>query len=176
MPALNITLPEETDYRFVLQDPHLIAKVGETHPLTYCAYEETLETRGLALPDKPLRHTIFCRFKTTRDRAVREGWVDITDRVKAIILKDRPKITTPSQRAIADAVTDEWLTKAKIIALCEIKQTEWRTSIKTLESRGIVECNLGPRQRKSASAMAYRYRKGARHADAIDLVDEVYRG
>jgi hypothetical protein len=171
MPALSTIPPNEGSYQFVLQFDRFVAVPGETHPLRYQGYEESTESIGCALPGMPLRHTIFLRHRTTRDRAIRDGWTDISERWHAMVLDARPKISTLAQRSVMGALTEEWQTKSAIVSTAGIVDSEWRTTIKLLEERRLVECNIGPRQKKGASNRGYRYRRGVDYERAVDVVE-----
>ena len=69
-----------------------------------------------------------------------------------------PEASTPGQQSILAAMTIEWMSKREIVGRCGVPDSEWRTAIKTLSERGLVECNFGPKQRKSASNRRYLYR------------------
>jgi len=167
MPALSTTPPPEGTYRFVLQHARFVAVPGRTHPVRLVGYEESHESIGVALPGQPMRHTVFARKRTTVERAVRDGWVDVTKPWEQYLLAQRPKASTPAQASVLAVLTEDWQDKASIVAASHITDTEWRTTIKLLEERGLVELNHGPRQRKAASNRSFRYRRGPRYADAL---------
>lgn len=167
MPALSTDTPAEGTYRFVLQHARFVAVPGETHPVRLIGYEESHESVAVALPGQPMRHTVFARKRTTVDRAVREGWVDVTERWQEYLRDQRPKASTPAQAAVLAVLTDDWQDKATIVAASAITDTEWRTTIKLLEERGLVQLNHGPRQRKTASNRSFRYKRGPRYAEAL---------
>lgn len=178
MPALSITPPREGSYRFVLQFRKLVAVPGETHPILLAGYDEaSKESVGVQLPGQPvMRHTVFCSKLTTRDKAIREGWEDVTAAWEAHLRSLRPKVSTQPQRAVLGVLTNDWQDKATIVAASGIADTEWRTTVKLMEERGLVECNVPTDERGEASNRAYRYRRGPRYGEALDVVDEVEGG
>jgi transcription initiation factor IIE alpha subunit len=52
----------------------------------------------------------------------------------------------------------DWKSKKDIVEAAKIKDTEWRTAIKTLMEKDIVECNFSKHARKRASNRKYMYR------------------
>lgn len=170
MPSLPTTAPAD-GWRFVLQHPRLLAQPGRTHPMAFSSYSETLTSYGVQLPGEPMRHHLFARDRATRDRACAEGWRDVTAAYRAAQLAAAPKLSTPAQVAVHAVLQDEPLDKAQIVEASGIADSEWRTTIRLLEERGIARCTLGPRQRKEASNRAYRYVRGAAWADAVAVVD-----
>lgn len=171
MPSLPTNPPAEGTYRFVLQRPRLAAIPGVTHPIRYSGYEESRESIGIALPGEPMRHTIFCNRITTRDRAVREGWRDITQLWTEFLDGQKPKLSTDAQIRVHSVLTDDWQDKKSIVQLSGISDSEWRTTVKLLEERGLVSLNLGPNQRRKASNRSYRYKRGPRWHDAMEQVN-----
>lgn len=171
MPSLPTTPPSEGTYRFVLQHTRFVAVPGQTHPIRLQAYDEAHESIGVALPGHPMRHTVFCRHRTTVERAVREGWTDITEQWRRHLLADKPKLSTEAQVAVHGVLTDSWQDKASIVQASGITDSEWRTTIKLLEERGLAELNHGPRQRTTASNRSFRYRRGPCYAQAIDVTE-----
>lgn len=166
MPALSTTVPEPGTYRFVLQHSRLQAVPGTTHPIRLVTYEESRESIGAALPGQPMRHTVFVSKRSTLDRAVREGWRDVTEAWMQALEDQRPALSTDAQVAVHSVLTADWQTKAEIVDASGITDTEWRTTVKLLEERGIVELNHTPRQRRTASNRSFKYRRGPRWADA----------
>lgn len=171
MPALSTTPPKEGTFKHVLQFMSMSPVPGEDHPLVFTAYEETRESICLDVGHGP-RHTIFVQSVHTARRAQRDGWTDVTDQWGQKRHDDAPKISTPAQRAVAGVLTDEWQTKAQIIAASGISDSLWRTTIKLLEERGIAQYNLGPRQRVKATTRSYRYKRGPDFSKAVDVVPE----
>ena len=167
MPALSTRPPEPGTYKFVLQHERFVAVPGQTHPIRLVTYEESRESIGIALPGRPMRHTVFVNKRSTLDRAVREGWLDVTAIWMQVLDDERPALSTPAQIAVHSALTEDWQTKADLVSASGISDTEWRTTIKLLEERGVVELNHGPRQRKKASNRSFRYRRGDRWGDAL---------
>lgn len=175
MPSLSTHAPAD-GWRYVLQHPRLHAQPGQTHPLSFSSYSETLRSVGVQLPGEPMRHHLFARDSATRDRACAEGWRDVTDAYRAAQLAAAPKLSTPAQVAVHAVLQEQPMDKAEIVEASGIADSEWRTTIRLLEERGIARCTLGPRQRKQASNRAYRYTRGAAWADAVDVVDTEVAG
>ena len=170
MPSLSVTPPAK-GWRFVLQHPRLLAQPGRTHPLAFSSYSETLTSIGVQLPGEPMRHHLFAKDRSTRDRACADGWRDVTEAYRAALLAAAPKLSTPAQVAVHAVLTAEPQDKAKIVAASGITDSEWRTTIRLLEERGIARCTLGPRQRKAASNRQYRYTQGPAWGDAVNVVE-----
>ena len=168
MPALSTTPPDEGTYRYVLQHRRFIAQPGVTHPIRLASYDESRESIGVSLNGGPMRHTVFVCSENTVNRAVRDGWVDVTETWRKHLEGKRPQLSTPSQLAVRNVLTDSWKSKAEIVSLSGIADSEWRTTIRLLEDRGVAETNHGPRSRGKASNRSYLYKRGERWEDAID--------
>lgn len=166
MPSLSTAIPQG-GFQFVLQHPRLEAKPGETHSMMFAAYAETLNTIGYQLPGEPMRHHLFAKQRSTRDRACAEGWRDVTSEFHANEHNKAPKLSTPSQVAVYEVLTEEPQNKAQLVEASGIADSEWRTTIRMLEERGIAKCTLSQRQRKGASNRAYRYIRGERWPEAV---------
>ena len=80
-------------------------------------------------------------------------------------------MSTHSQQAVYEALTDEWQTKSEIVSASGITDSEWRTTIRLLEDRGIAKVNISKNKRAKASNRAYRYTRGERYADAMIIVE-----
>lgn len=74
--ALN-TPPEPGSFRYVLRT---LRPYDPTIPRTASTYDETVESRDITHKDGIRHPTIFLNTQTARDRLVREGWEDVTDK------------------------------------------------------------------------------------------------
>ena len=170
MPAIRTVAPES--FQFVLIHPRLDASPKSAQPLLFASYSETLNSISIQLENEDVhRHAIFCHHRATRDRAVKEGWVDVTSAFVDRINATRPKVTTPSQQAVYAALTADWQTKSEIVSASGITDSEWRTTIRLLEDRGIAKVNITKNKRAKASNRAYRYTRGERYDDALIAVE-----
>lgn len=166
MPAVNTTPPKPGTYQYVAYLPRLEVM----HSIEFHAYDETCVTVAVQHPGQPCpRHTIFIKRKTTLERAVRMGWVDVTEQWQQALLDARPKLSTVSQRKVYHVLTDEPQTKADLLEASGIPDSEWRTTIKLLEERGLVRVKFEGRKRSAASNRSYRYVRGKRWAEALDV-------
>ena len=170
MPAIS-TSPPDDGWQFVLQLPRLEVKPQETHSIRYSSYAENAKSYGVKIGTHPMRHTIFVRDSATASRARSEGWSDVTKEYKKQLYDQLPKLSTPAQVAIHAVLSDDSKDKSQLVSESGIADSEWRTTIKLLEDRGIAKCTLGPRQRKSASNRAYKYVRGANWHDALNIVE-----
>jgi len=152
--------PNVGTYRYVLQYQRFIVE-RDSHPIDLIGYEESRESLSLALPGEPRRHTVFCSKPSTRERGLRTGWVDVSAEWFEYLQSLRPRVSTPSQRKIVETLTDDWMTKAEIVSATGIADSEWRTSIKMLNQRGIATVNAG------TSTRDYRYKRGPRFHEAV---------
>lgn len=170
MPAIS-TNPPDAGWKYVLQMPRLEVNPANTHPIAFSSYSENTRSYGVKIGDQPMRHTIFVRELATATRARAEGWQDITDSYKKQVYDKLPKLSTPAQVSIHAALTDAPKDKSQLVSESGIPDSEWRTTIKLLEERGIAKCTLGPRQRKAASNRAYKYVRGSNWHDALNIVE-----
>jgi hypothetical protein len=101
---------------------------------------------------------LFLQTNDASERASAMGWSNITTEWLGQLEENTNTPTTPGQQAIVQAMDTTWRSKKEIIATSGIKDSEWRTAIKTLMDRGIVECNFSSHARLRASNRKYRYR------------------
>lgn len=170
MPAIS-TYPPDVGWSFVLQMPRLEVNPSSTHSIPFSSYSENTRSYAVQIGDKPMRHTIFVREKSTASRAESEGWRNITEEYKKQVFERLPKLSTAAQVSIHSVLSENSKDKSQLVSESGIADSEWRTTIKLLEERGIARCTLGPRQRKSASNRAYKYVRGQNWSDAINVVE-----
>jgi len=164
MSAIMDAPPAPGTYRYVVRRFDRSADDSDSQPIAFAVYDEATDSRAIEL-DGEVAHTLFLQGETAFQRAVRTGWLDCTERWQQALEDAKPRISTPSQRAIFAALTDEWQDKRQLLQASGTSDGEWRTTIRLLEERGLAECNLSPRQRRHASAhgnMGYRYKRGPR--------------
>ena len=167
MSAINDTAPVTGTYRFVLRRYDRDAAHQDAQPIVFATYDEVADSRAIELGGE-VAHTLFLQGESARVRALRMGWKDCTTEWMQALEDAKPRISTPSQRAIFAALTDQWQDKRALVQASGITDGEWRTTIRLLEERGLAECNLTPRQRRHAAAhgnVGYRYRRGPRAAE-----------
>lgn len=164
MSAIAETAPAAGTYRFVVRRYDRAADHADAQPIAFATYDEATDSRAIEL-DGTVAHTLFLNSETALQRAMCLGWQDCTSRWQQAIEDAKPRISTPSQRAIFAALTSEWQDKRSLLEASGVADSEWRTTIRLLEERGLAECNLSPRQRRQASQhgnLGYRYRLGPR--------------
>lgn len=160
MPAIQHGPPTAGTYRFVAMRTDIHARGLEVQPITFYGYAETQVSRSVEF-DGSYVQALFFRTPEAHNRACCMGWKDITEPFLQAISEEKkaqPQASTEAQRKILSTLCDKWMSKREIISMSDIKDSEWRTSVKTLMDRGLVECNYGPRQRKAASNRRYLYR------------------
>tara|TARA_B100001175_G_C19355738_1_gene564575 strand:+ start:312 stop:797 length:486 start_codon:yes stop_codon:yes gene_type:complete len=151
-------IPNEESYNFVFTRKGICTDKGDTQAIQFQSYAEVKETRLVEFQGEFI-HALFIRTKEAAQRAACMGWQEITPQWKDILDKTRVVPTTPSQKLIVDTLNEgEWKSKKDIVEAANIKDTEWRTAIKTLMERDIVECNFSKHARKRASNRKYMYR------------------
>lgn len=167
MSAINDTPPAAGSYRFVLRRYDRDADHPDAQPIAFHTYDEATDSRAIELGGE-VAHTLFLQGEAARARALCLGWKDCTTEWLQALEDAKPRISTPSQRAIFAALTDQWQDKRALVQASGITDGEWRTTIRLLEERGLAECNLTARQRRHAAAhgnVGYRYRRGPRAAE-----------
>ena len=164
MSALLETPPDATAYRYVVRRHDKDADHGDAQPIAFATYTEATDSRAIEI-DGVVAHTLFLASDEAFQRAVRLGWQDCTAEWMQKLEDAKPKLTTPSQRAIFAALTDEWQDKGQLVRTSGITDSEWRTTIRLLEEKGLAACNLSARERRKAHERGnagYRYRRGLR--------------
>jgi len=167
MSAIDDTPPAAGTYRFVLRRYDRDAAHHDAQPIAFATYDEATDSRAIELGGE-VAHTLFLQGEAAHARALCLGWQDCTAEWLQALEDAKPRISTPSQRAIFAALTDQWQDKRALVQASGITDGEWRTTIRLLEERGLAECNLTPRQRRHAAAhgnVGYRYRRGPRAAE-----------
>jgi hypothetical protein len=168
MSAISDTPPAADAYRFVLRRYDRDASNSDAQPIAFASYDEATDSRAIEL-NGTIAHTLFLQGETARHRALCQGWQDATDEWLQALEDAKPRISTPAQRAIFAALSDQWQSKQQLMQASGISDGEWRTTIRLLEERGLAECNLTARQRRHAAQhgnVGYRYRRGPR-ADEV---------
>jgi len=158
MPAIKTTVPREETYNFVVARTDLNTELFDAQAYEFHSYAENEDSRLIEFSSK-LYHMLFLKTKDARDRACCTGWMDLTPQWSAQLDSTRIEATTDSQRQILAALEDgEWHNKKFITGQSTFKDTEWRTAIKTLMDRKLVECNIYGMMKGRASNRGYKYR------------------
>lgn len=160
MPAIQHGPPTAGTYRFVAIATDVHGRGVDVQPITFYGYAETSIARSIEF-DGSYVQALFFRTPEAHNRACCMGWKDITETFfKCLDAESEaaPHASTEGQRKLLATLCDKWMSKREIITMSGIKDSEWRTSVKTLMDKGLVECNYGPRQRKAASNRRYLYR------------------
>jgi hypothetical protein len=157
MPAISLLVPPEKTYNFVHIRNDLCIELNDAQPYEFHSYDENKDScligfRGVTC------HALFLRSPNASRRASATGWQNITEDWYNDLESSSSSATTPGQQAIVNATDDTWRSKKEIMAISGIKDSEWRTAIKTLMDRNIIECNFSGHARKRASNRRYRYR------------------
>ena len=137
--------PRET-YNYVLtmegKNPHL--------PWVFCGYAENKQSVPVRFKEEIIP-AIFIDSHTTMMAAWKRGWKDITEEWMEWIESITPKPTTDSQQQIIDHMKIDateiskgifeykWYTKSTVLQATGVAETIWRTAIKTLLERDLVE-------------------------------------
>jgi hypothetical protein len=164
MSAIMDAPPAPGTYRYVVRRFDRDAANADAQPIAFASYEEATDSRAIELGGE-VAHTLFLQGEAAHHRALCTGWLDCTEQWQQALEDAKPRISTPSQRAIFAALTDEWQDKRQLLQASDVSDGEWRTTIRLLEERGLAECNLTPRQRRHAAQhgnMGYRYKRGPR--------------
>ena len=148
--------PRET-YNYVLtlegKNPHL--------PWLYAHYDEAKESQPTIFKGDVLP-LLFVKNETTMMGAWKRGWTNLTEEWFAWLDEITPKPTTDWQELIVEQLKVgstnispgnneyEWYTKSTILEETGVPETVWRTAIKTLKERDLVE--------KSGFGKATKYR------------------
>lgn len=167
MSAILDTPPAPGAYRYVLRRYDRDADHDDAQPIAFASYDEATDSRAIELGGT-VAHTLFLQGDAARHRALCQGWQDATAEWMQALEDAKPRISTPAQRAIFAALTEQWQDKRQLVQASGIGDGEWRTTIRLLEERGLAECNLTPRQRRHAAQhgnVGYRYRRGPRASE-----------
>jgi hypothetical protein len=157
MPAMTMGPPPAGSYNYVVRRNEIVAEGNDAQPIALHAYEEVQNSRCVHFQGQS-GHYLFIRNENAWNRACRLGWEDVTEAWMTHLKTVTPAASTPGQQSILGAMSTEWMSKRDIVGRCGLPDSEWRTAIKTLLERGLVECNFGSKQRKSASNRRYLYR------------------
>ena len=157
MPAISLVAPPESAYNFVHIRSDLCIELVDAQPFAFHSYDENKDSRLIEFRGGKY-HALFLRTPNASRRASATGWENITEQWYEELEASSSSATTPGQQAIVGAMDDTWRSKKEITATSGIKDSEWRTAIKTLMDRNIVECNFSEHERKRASNRKYRYR------------------
>ncbi len=158
--------PQKGSYKFVVR---VDRDLSTTQPQVLSTYAECVQSRAVEYEGET-RHLLFLRTKPAFDRALMFGWHDVTHGWFQHLEEVTAMPTTEGQRAILESLGslgDGWHQKKAIVQNAGIPDTEWRTAIQYLEKKGLVQLNLGKRQRQKASNRAFRYQITDRGADAL---------
>ena len=156
MPAIERTPPAPESYNFVVRRYDLSCINGQV----YCTYDESTRSRAITI-DGVEAQTLFLRTRPAFVRATKLGWKDATEEWERHLENSTARATTEPQRKLLAAMValgDDWHTKKQIVDESQIADSEWRTAIAYLQRKQLVECNNGPRQRKTATNRSFRYR------------------
>lgn len=139
--ALPISeFPPEDSYEYVLQRFDL--RPNKTTTCVFVSYSQQCRSTPVIIGER-IAQTIFVKDWGAKQKAVRDGWVDLTEDWKKHIIKVVPRATSPSQQKIMEFLEgqpkEDWFSKTKIISTGKVPESQWRTSIKTLLERGLVE-------------------------------------
>jgi hypothetical protein len=158
MPAIIKTAPKEESYNFVVGRTDINTESHDARAFEFHSYSENQDSR-LIVFGSTVYHMLFLRTKEAKDRACCTGWMDLTPQWNEELNSSRVEATTDSQRQILAALADgEWHNKKFITSNSTFKDTEWRTAIKTLMDRKLVECNIYGMMKGRASNRGYKYR------------------
>ena len=130
--------PDEDSYNYVLQRFDLRPTSG--HTCVFPSYGEVCRSTPIIVGER-IAQTIFLKGAGARHKAVREGWVDVTEAWKKHIIKVVPRATSPSQQKIIAYLEKQsgWVKKTDVLEGGKVPETQWRTSIKTLLDRELIE-------------------------------------
>ncbi|MBT61189.1 MAG: hypothetical protein CMA63_06550 [Euryarchaeota archaeon] len=155
--GIQTEVPERGTYEHVLIRKDRDASVERGVPMRFVCYGENTVSRSVEWQGNRV-HTIFLRDHVSAKRAWRKGWIDITDPWFAMLDDQICEPTSIPQQAIFEALDDkEWKSKAEIVKQAQIKDSEWRTAIRTLIEKDLVKVT-------GATNRSYRYRR----TDVID--------
>jgi len=150
--------PRPGSYKFVAQ---MIRHLNSDIPQLFSSYNETAQSR-LVTFNGEARHTIFLKNESALQRAQKLGWRDITAQFLEMVNETTPKPSTAGQRHILETLANMnagWHGKVEIVEQAtDLPDSEWRTAIKYLEKKGLVECNIDKRRRAIASNRRYQYK------------------
>ena len=164
MSAMLDTAPATNSYRYVVRRLDKDADHDDAQPIAFSTYDEATDSRAIEL-DGVVAHTLFLHGDVAFERARCLGWQDITAQWEKALEDAKPKLTTAGQRQIFAALTGEWQDKATLLRLGGCPDSEWRTALRSLEDKGLVEFNFTARARRKMAGtgnLLYRYRRGPR--------------
>ena len=158
MPAIINTAPKEESYNFVVGRTDINTEAHDARAYEFHSYSENKDSRLIEF-GSTVYHMLFLRTREAKERACCTGWTDLTPQWNEQLNSSRVEATTDSQRQILAALGDgEWHNKKFITSNSTFKDTEWRTAIKTLMDRKLVECNIYGMMKGRASNRGYKYR------------------
>ena len=138
--AIQTSIPAPDSYRFVVIRSDKDASLKHAQPMRFTTYNENTVSRSIEWQGRRV-HALFLKHEQTAKRAWRLGWTDVTQAWMEQQIQETPTPTTPAQRAIVDALDNEWMVKSQIVDAAGIKDSEWRTAIRYLIEKGLVETN-----------------------------------
>ena len=156
MPILR-EAPKPETYNFVVQRYNL-ACVQSQH---FNTYDEAIDSVAVSIGASPEAQTLFIRTDSAYNRAVAMGWKCVTAKWNDHLEETTIKPTTESQESIYNVLSaEDWMSKKDILEATGIKNSQWRTSIQTLQQKKLVKCSVTARDKKSgASKKHYFYKK-----------------
>jgi hypothetical protein len=145
--------PPDGAYRFVVLNNTIHAEGKDVYPYEFTSYGENKLSRCIEVPwlGGQNAHFIFWNTKPAFERSLSMGWIDVTQRWADHIEATKIGPTTDSQKSIMDSLSTAWQAKSDIMGRSDISDSEWRTAIKTLIEKGLVE-------KSGTTNRNYRYR------------------
>jgi len=116
----------------------------------FASYAESVKSKPIQYRDN-VYPVIFLKTRAAMMTAWRRGWTDLTEQWFTWLDEVTPKPTTDSQQQIIEHMKNgsneisagnteyQWYTKSSVLQATGVAETIWRTAIKTLLERDLVE-------------------------------------
>jgi len=128
--------PDPGSYKYVLVRSDRDASPKTGVGMRFVTYTENVISRSVLWEERHV-HAIFVNHSETARRAWRLGWRNITTEWLAKLERETPRATSDAQQAVMAVLNGDWQSKKQIVTAAGVKDTEWRTAIKSLLEKGL---------------------------------------